>query len=124
MSESKYTKGKWEIALKQTELMGDYVVETSDGLTIIATVHRSPRMENSTFRDEAYENALLIAAAPETKEKQVLTGIELTRKDDGHWLAFKTTKGNGACLRIESLKDKLGYITWKAIMEWAEDQSK
>ena len=55
--------------------------------------------------------------------KHLLTGIELSRKEDGHWLAFTTTEGNGACLRIESLKNKLGYITWKAIMEWAEEQS-
>ena len=58
-----------------------------------------------------------------SKEKHSLTGIELSRKEDGHWLAFTTTEGNGACLRIESLKDKLGYVTWKAIMEWAEEQS-
>ena len=70
MNKSKHTKGEWEIATKQTELMGDYVIETCDGLTIIATVHRSPRMENSTFRDEAYENALLMATAPETKEQR------------------------------------------------------
>jgi len=60
-----------------------------------------------------------------TQEKQPhpITGLELSRKDDGHWLSFTTTKGNSACLRIESLKDKFGYITWKAIMEWAEEQS-
>ena len=58
-----------------------------------------------------------------SQEKHPLTGIELSRKEDGHWLSFTTTKGNSACLRIESLKDRFGYITWKAIMEWAEEQS-
>ena len=58
-----------------------------------------------------------------TRQKPILTGIELSRKEDGYWLSFTTAKGNGACLRIETLKDRFGYITWKAIMEWAIEQT-
>lgn len=51
-----------------------------------------------------------------------LTGITLTRKEDGHWLSFESSKGNHALLGIESLESKFGHIAWKAIMEWAEEQ--
>ncbi len=53
-----------------------------------------------------------------------MTGITITRKKDGHWLNFKSSKGNAASLRVESLRSKFGYVTWKAIMEWAEEQAK
>ncbi len=52
-----------------------------------------------------------------------MTGITITRKKDGHWLSFKSSKGNAASLRVESLRSKFGYVTWKAIMEWAEEQA-
>ena len=68
------------------------------------------------------EIAKLKAENEKLKKTIKLTGITLSRKEDGHWLSFESSKGNSACLRIESLEDKFGYITWKAIMEWAEEQ--
>jgi len=50
-----------------------------------------------------------------------LKGISLHKKADGYWLSFRCQNGNRANLRIESLEDKFGYVTWKAIIQWAEE---
>lgn len=50
------------------------------------------------------------------------SNIDLTRKEDGHWLSFSVSNGDGAVFRIESLESKLGYIAYKALIGWAKEQ--
>jgi len=54
--------------------------------------------------------------------------IDIEKKEDGYWLIFNTSTGNGALLNLsqkfgpDSCTTSLGPVAKAAILEWAEEQ--